>query len=385
MSHFSFFLPPLAPDYSGVSSVFFDLNTVTAMHDASGCTGNYTGYDEPRWYGSRAGIFCSGMRELDAIMGDDEKLIGRMIQAKEDLNPEVLVVVGSPVPMVIGSDMKGIAMEIECRTQLPSFGFDTTGTKYYDYGVVLACNELIDRFCEPMDIVTGRVNLVGANPLDFAKGEDLPILRALLEDAGYTVPLCLSQGYTLDQLREAASAQVNVAISRSGYLIAKHLHKRFGTPYLCALPVGSGSEVDFLDRLQTVVKTGESAVPHQTVEGTASTLIISEQVQGNAIRNWLASHCSVPAHVATLYGLEEELACEGDVDLPNERAIRNIAKEGHYQTIITDPCICELLEKYGQRNCIPLAQYAVSSRFHHKSGPFLIQQNFVSEAALSQL
>ena len=48
MAVLSIYLSPFAPDYSGVSSVLFDLHTVTAMHDASGCTGNYTGYDEPK-------------------------------------------------------------------------------------------------------------------------------------------------------------------------------------------------------------------------------------------------------------------------------------------------------------------------------------------------
>ena len=61
MAVLSIYLSPFAPDYSGVSSVLFDLHTVTAMHDASGCTGNYTGYDEPRWYGSKSPIFCSGL------------------------------------------------------------------------------------------------------------------------------------------------------------------------------------------------------------------------------------------------------------------------------------------------------------------------------------
>lgn len=52
MARLSVHLPPFSPDYSGVSSVFFDLPVVVAIHDASGCTGNYTGYDEPRWYGA---------------------------------------------------------------------------------------------------------------------------------------------------------------------------------------------------------------------------------------------------------------------------------------------------------------------------------------------
>ena len=68
---------PLAPDYSGAASVLFDLGGIVVMHDASGCTGNYTSYDEPRWFGSRSSVFCSGLRRSDAVLGNDDKYIER--------------------------------------------------------------------------------------------------------------------------------------------------------------------------------------------------------------------------------------------------------------------------------------------------------------------
>ena len=85
MAKFSMWLPPFSPDYSGAVSVLFDLKTVTAMHDASGCTGNYTGYDEARWYGSKSAVFCSGLRSIDAILGNDDKLIKKMKAAAKDM------------------------------------------------------------------------------------------------------------------------------------------------------------------------------------------------------------------------------------------------------------------------------------------------------------
>lgn len=381
MARFSYQLPPFSPDYSGVASVFFDLNSVTAMHDAAGCTGNYTGYDDPRWYGSRAGIFCSGLRELDAVMGDDEKLISRMLQAADDLNPDLLCLIGSPVPMVIGCDMEGIGVELEERAGLPTLGFQTTGTKYYDYGVALACNKLVERFCQPCPIVPGRVNLVGGNPMDFAKGEDLTALKTLLESANYTVPLTFSQGYTFEQMKGVASAQVNIAVSRGGYLIAKQLEETFGTPYLCGLPVGSGSGQEFLARLEQVIQTGESGLYQRLLETPPTALIIGEQVQGNAIRTWLAGQ-GVSARVATLFGLEEALASQGDLNLPEEQHIRKVARGQDYQVVVADPTICELLEGGGDIQCIPLPLYGVSSKFHHQSGATLIEEHFVAEEPL---
>ena len=73
-------LPALAPDYSGVCSAMFELGGLSVIHDASGCTGNYTGYDEPRWYGSKSAVFCSGLREIDAVLGRDDKLIDQIVK-----------------------------------------------------------------------------------------------------------------------------------------------------------------------------------------------------------------------------------------------------------------------------------------------------------------
>ena len=63
------YLPPFAPDYSGVCSALFELNGLLVIHDAAGCTGNYTGFDEPRWYGSSRAIYCSGIRKTDVVFG----------------------------------------------------------------------------------------------------------------------------------------------------------------------------------------------------------------------------------------------------------------------------------------------------------------------------
>ena len=45
LKYLRMYLPPFAPDYSGVCSTLFELRGIVVIHDAGGCTGNYTGYD----------------------------------------------------------------------------------------------------------------------------------------------------------------------------------------------------------------------------------------------------------------------------------------------------------------------------------------------------
>ena len=123
------------------------------MHDASGCTGNFTGYDEPRWMGSRSAVYCSGLRRMDAVLGSDEKFIDATLKAAEDLNPSIIAYLGSPVPTVIGTDLKGMAAETENISGIPSFGFPTTGLDYYDKGASDVFLALIRRFAKKKSTV----------------------------------------------------------------------------------------------------------------------------------------------------------------------------------------------------------------------------------------
>lgn len=379
MARLSLWIPPFSPDYSGAAAVLFDLNTVTAMHDASGCTGNYTGYDEPRWYGSRAGIFCSGLREIDAVLGNDDKLLDKMAAAAKDLKPDLMALIGSPVPMVIGTDMTGLAYELEERTSVPCLGFDTTGTRYYDQGAFMAARALLERFAEPMPAAAGRVNLIGADPMDFAGGEELTALKDFLTAHGYTVGLSLAMDYTLEDLRCAAAAEVNLAVSRFGFLTARYLEKQFGTPYLCGFPAGVKGAGHWLDSLKEVRRTGVSRILKGDLPAAAGPkiLIIGEQVMANALRQALKLDMQeTDVTVGCIFGKEAALAADGDLNLPDEKSIKQEMNRPGYQKIIADPFMKVLLKDGQEDKLLPFAQYAVSSKLGIRQSVTVTQDKF---------
>ena len=369
MARISLWLPPFSPDYSGAAAVLFDLKTVTAMHDGSGCTGNYTGYDEPRWYGSASGIFCSGLREIDAVLGDDEKLIRKMIRAAEDIRPDILALIGSPVPMVIGADLAGIARELEERTGIVSMGFNTTGTAYYDKGAYMAAAELLRRFAPAGERRPGRVNILGALPMDFYKGRETALLKAFLEDAGYEVGLTLAMDYTLEQLRRAGTAQVNVAVSRFGLLTARYMEREYGIPYLCGFPAGEQAQQGWLAALERTAREQVSRIWEDAdsagsarAEAGASILIVGEQGTAASMRTGFRGEMGFSrVAVGCLYGAEKCLMESGDVNLPTERDIKAAVNSGAYDLVIADPFLKCLLERENV-GFLPFAQYAVSSK-----------------------
>ena len=371
MARLSLWLPPFSPDYSGASAVLFDLKTVTAMHDASGCTGNYTGYDDPRWYGSHSGIFCSGLRQIDAVLGDDEKLIKKMEAAARDIQPDLMALVGSPVPMVIGADLEGIAVELEERTGIPSFGFDTTGTAYYDRGAFRAAKALMDRYTAKQAAkeaaIERRVNILGALPMDFGKGEEIRDFKRFLAENGYETGLCLAMDYSLSDLKEAASAQVNLAVSRFGFLMAQYMEQRFRIPYLCGFPAGESGAKAWLEALERVRETKHSEILNavEQKDGTEdmSVLIVGEQVMSNSLRYALFREMGITrVTVGCLYGPEPALTLPGDLDLSDEKKIRQAMNRPEYQMIIADPFLKVLLPENTEKKFLPFSQYAVSSK-----------------------
>jgi hypothetical protein len=378
MARLSVWLAPFSPDYSGAASVFFDLNAVTAMHDASGCTGNYTGFDDPRWYGSRAPIYCSGLRELDVVLGDDEKLISKMLMAGHDIHPDVFAVIGSPVPMVTGCDMKGIARELESRSGIVSIGIDTTGTAYYDMGFYQATAALLGRFGETGAGNPRGVNIVGINPMDFGQTENTADLKSLLEENDFEIMSVLSMNHNLDTLRNAPKARLNLAVSRAGFLTAKFMERKYRQPYLAGLPIGTEGAASYISLVREIANDGVSRViigEAPSGEGPG-VLIIGEQVQANGMRNALnVKYGAKNVRVGSIFGLERAMAVQGDIDLTDERSIRLEINSTRYAVIIADPFMFPLLADKDKRFMYH-AQYAVSSKLGSMYGVDFIGYKF---------
>jgi len=361
-------LPAFAPDYSGVCSAFYELGGLSVIHDASGCTGNYTGYDEPRWYGGDGKVFCSGLREIDAVMGRDDKLVDAVLAASRDLDPAVLAVMGSPVPMVIGSDMPGISRELEEASGLPAFGFNTNGLFLYNKGVSQAMTALIRRFAQPCENRVERgVNILGTTPLDFGDGSNAGDLADYLEQGGFCVLGRLMMGSDLEQIRGLGRAQVNLVATEAGLASAKLLQSKYGTPFVTALPLrGDDTALELLERS---IGDGRSRV--LTDPGAdGDVLIVSEQVLANALRHTLLRRDpGRRVTVGTMFGLKQDLASPGDLDLPEEEDLRRTLDSGCFRCLVGDPLFEQLIPSDRPMEFVPLPHPAVSSKLYWNQVP----------------
>ena len=364
-------LPPFAPDYSGVCSALFELGGMMIIHDASGCTGNYTAYDEPRWYGSESLIYCSALREIDAVLGNDDKFIQKIKAAADDLSPSFICIMGSPVPMVIGSDLKGIAAEIEAETGIPAFGFSTTGLNYYDAGISDAILAIAKRFAKDgHKKISGSINLLGATPLDFGSGCNVESFCREFEARGFEVVSTFAMGSGLEEIKRCGSAAVNVVLSAGGYKLAQYLKERFGTPYVIGQPVGEKQTEKLCALIRQAQQSGENRSVQVPVSGRAEILAIGEHVTMHSIRSCLFEDYAVSGvDIACPFCMIEELITNRDMLLASEKAIKKAVNDGGYKYVLGDPLIEELVEL--PLCFIPLPHVAVSSKVYWDKPPQL--------------
>ena len=80
MKQTSSIISTYAADVSGVCSALYELGGMVVMHDPSGCNSTYNTHDEPRWYDYDSLIFISALTEMEAIMGDDQRLIDEVTE-----------------------------------------------------------------------------------------------------------------------------------------------------------------------------------------------------------------------------------------------------------------------------------------------------------------
>lgn len=361
-----------AADVSGVCSALFELGGMTVMHDASGCNSTYNTHDEPRWYDTDSLVFLSGLSELEAVMGDDEKLVRDMAEAAEALHPAFIALAGTPIPMVIGTDFPALAALIEERTGIPAFGFATNGMHSYLSGASMAFAALAERMVEDTaERLPGTVNLLGATPLDFSVNGAVDFMRRRLEAEGFAVNACWAMGDGLEAIRRSGRAAVNLVVSWCGLAAARVLRRRFGTPYVVGTPTGQAFTHVLAQRLRQAASDGQDrlAVTERPKAAEADLTLIGESVTGASLAAAIGLEYGKSVQVVCPLETQESLLLPGDLRAGDEETLISILRGA--RAVAADPLyrpICpEGILFYG------LPHEAFSGRIYRSEIPNLVR------------
>ena len=376
------YLTPFAPDQSGAVSVLYELGGMLVICDAGGCTGNVCGFDEPRWFETRSAVFSAGLRDMDAILGRDDRLVAKLADAAEKLDVTFAAVIGTPVPAVIGTDYRALERMLAKKTELPVLTVNTDGMELYDRGEEKAYLVLFGRFAgENVDVEPGniektqtaescdgkrngknedvsvdiedrpRVGIIGMTPQDVSDLKAAEKIRKLYADQGLRA-VCYGMGDGLDEVRNASLAAKNVVVSPAALKAAQYLQKKFGTPYEIAYPLVS------------------ELVPEVNYQGK-KILIVQQQVITNAVRKEIEKRTGEKEAIttATWFMRKEEILTDLNVDAVDDISLKEeddfislVEKEG-YDVIFADPCMERMISGF-EGVFIPLTHFAVSGKLN---------------------
>lgn len=353
-------IPPFAPDQSGAAGVFCMLPGLIVILDAGGCAGNICGFDEPRWFGSRSAIFSAGLRDMDAILGRDDKLVDKIAKACERIRASFVAVIGTPVPAVIATDYRAVGRMIQKRTGLPVMMVDTDGTAYYDEGEKKAWKALAETLTPPAgreypgtdrggvfaeerdssgnsrfdDANAHAVGVLGLTPLSFH--------RDFTEDEAERIKESVRRRESCEEvflytvtngMETAARVCKNLVVSPTAVPAAEALKKKYGTPYEI------WCDPAWVTDTGEMLRMAEKLAPERV-------LVVHQQVLANEIRSLIREKTGARVDAAGWFSMERDLKEEGDRLLREEEDWISMIREGRYDLIVADELLARAVPDY---------------------------------------
>lgn len=407
MKQVSVTLSTYTADVSGVCSALYELGGMVVIHDPSGCNSTYNTHDEPRWYEMDSLVFISGLSQMDAIMGNDDKFIHDIVRAAKELQPRFIALVRTPIPLMTGTDFEGISRVIKKQTGIPVFYFPTSGMHTYVKGAGMAmetiARELVPAGGESVKERKNKqenplkINILGATPLDFSINSTLDSIKEFLS-RHFEIISIFAMGSSIEDIQRAGEADVNLVISSVGVLAAKVLEKRFHTPYVIGTPIiGFGnvlaekliesawtkkSQTAYFSVLQkahkkdtanfTTIQNTEAVSNLKKIRSLTET-IEKNKVSGNIyiIGESVISQ-SLKAALALRYGIEATVICPLETEpeytekdvllLSSEEDIKEAIMDA--DTVIADPIYKTICSE--KVNFVAMPHEAYSGRIYRK-------------------
>ena len=351
-------LPNIASDTTGAAAALFEAEGLTIIHDAAGSHEVFVTFEEARDLENRRTV-SSRLTQLEAVTGDDSRLLAAIEAECGDEPPKFVAIIGSPVPFTIGADLDGLAAEVEFSTGVPAFGVNCGAFEPYDKGAGEAVRKLIEKAAlPPKEEKEFDLNLLGVSPLDYSSAELKALCRELAAVGFEKInPIAMDAGFEVFQ--NAARAKACLVVSVSGLPAARLLKSRYGIPYFVGAPV-DGVSAQAIAR--EIAEAAEEVQPMPKGEG--GVLVIGEAVLAKTLARRFSEICSLPALAGIVGSNEREVLPDVPcVILDTEEKIRRELAKG-YDIIVGDPLYKLIMPKNSSARFIERPHRAQSGRLY---------------------
>ncbi|MGN0193731.1 MAG: nitrogenase component 1 [Pseudoramibacter sp.] len=369
-------IPCYSGDVSGAASALFELGGMVVIHDPSGCNSTYNTHDEIRWYEQESLIFISGLNDMDAIVGNDEKFVEDVVDAARRLHPRFVALCNSPIPYITGTDFDALAAMIEDQIDVPVFYISTNGLHDYIGGAAGAFAAVAEHLVvQQAEKKPRTVNLLGLTPLDFDAPGCAASLTQKLEASGWQVMSNWALDCDPDKIRKAGSAAVNLVVSSTGWEAARVLKRRFGMPAVAGCPVG-GFAPRVIEALNQSEADGRTRIPYAEVlaakaDSKPKTAVVGEAVGAASLAAAFSLDRGEPVQVTVATESPAALCSEFVARTEGEAAIE--ARINQADCVAADPLYRTLLNR--DTALVPWHHFAFSGRIGYSQAVNLFEDS----------
>ncbi len=200
---------------------------IIGTDECSYYTKHMTIYSED-WGGLTGRCVSVTIDQHDITFGCGKKVEDAYAELMEERKPEAVFLVTTCVPEIIGDDFDAIAEILTERYGIPVLAVHTEHFKCENHmpGVertITAAFKLMEECAKD-----GSVNVLGQRMGRFESTE----LYRVLKSAGVRVGAQIPSGCSIDDIKQAASAKVNIVVNDIGLPLAKKMEQKFGIPYV---------------------------------------------------------------------------------------------------------------------------------------------------------
>jgi nitrogenase molybdenum-iron protein alpha/beta subunit len=240
---------------------------------------------------------CTAQNEADVVYGGEGKLLEAIKEADQRYHPELIVVLSCCCSGITGDDVETVAQiaaqEVNARVlAIRSEGFGGDFRSGYED----AFKVLMDLMEPRREVMKGTINIIGARegPTYTEWIEDLNEIERLVYAIGAEINGVLCGGCTVEQIRRAASAELNASWCYDwGQKLGDLMEERFGVPYArtgqpygpaateewimgVALPLGLEKQARDVIRRETAAVGEELDTLRRCFEGKTALIEISD-------------------------------------------------------------------------------------------------------------
>ena len=359
-------LPPCSPDTSGFASALSGTDGMGLIDDVRGCCGNYYGSEETR-RGIPIRVFVSELGNEDAVLGTEGVLTRRCRALAEQLSPAFVLLCGSPIAALIGTDLEGVAGKLSRALGLPVSQVDLSGHGTYEEGLSKTLEAMAHALSGPGERRKETVNILGANHLDWSSGDMAALRKRIADGSGLAGSAVYGGETTLSELRGSGCAGLNWVVNVSGLRAAQWMQERYGIPFLRGAPFGAAWSRALLDQ---AAKGGADWIPPAPGTGGGRALLIGEQYTCDALRRLLYENYGFSTvQVCSFFRMDRGCMASGDRRLREEDELTQLLGED-FDLVIGDP----LLRRCGpsRGRWIDLPHIPVSARLYDDLRPSLL-------------